>query len=215
MRAQLSNRAVVAIGAAGLVLLVVALWFLVVSPKRKQATDLESEVAAARTQLTQRKAELANPSAAVTLRTSDVFRLAKALPEDANVAAVVLDIDRLASARGLALEGILPTAVVPVTGYYAQPLTVTVQGRFGDVSGFLGDLRELVTVKNRKLFVRGRLYSVTEVKLGKPEGTAAFPAVRAAILLHAFGLMANVPAIPTTPESTSPPTNTTAAGATP
>ena len=57
----------------------------------------------------------------MTVRTSDVFRLAKALPEDANVAAVMLDVDRLAARHGLTLEGFQPTAQIPVTGYYAQP----------------------------------------------------------------------------------------------
>ena len=87
-----------------------------------------------RAELTQKKSELASPSAAVTVRTSDVFRLAKALPEDTNVAAAMLDVDRLAARHGLTLEGFQPTAQIPVQGYYAQPVTVTVQGRFGKVS---------------------------------------------------------------------------------
>jgi len=218
---KLSNRSVVALGGAALALVLFALWFLVVSPERSQAKDLEADVAAATAELDQKKADLARPSAAMTVRASDVFRLAKALPEGANVAGVILDVDRLASAHGLTLEGFQPTAVIPVTGYYAQPLTITVQGRFGDVSSLLAELRELVTVKKGRLFVRGRLYSVSEVRLGKPEGEGkAFPVVRAGILLNAFGFMPGVPATttPATPEgqSTTPSSDgTSAAGATP
>jgi len=217
---KLSNRSTVAIAAAVLALAVVGLWFLVVSPKRSEAASLKGEVAAAQTELAHRKAELARPSAAVTVRASDVFRLAKALPEDANVAGVILDVDRLAAAHGLKLEGFQPAVVIPVTGYYAQPLTVTVQGRFGDVSKFLSDLRGLVAVKNGRLVVFGRLYSVTEVRLGKPDGEVTYPVVRAGILLNAFGFTPGVPAAPTTttPEgdTTTPSTDgTSAAGATP
>lgn len=220
MSGKLSNRSAVALGGAALALVLVALWFLVVSPERSQAKGLEADVVAARAELDQKKADLARPSAAVTVRASDVFRLAKALPEGANVAGVILDVDRLASAHGLTLEGFQPTAVIPVTGYYAQPLTVTVQGRFGDVSSFLKELRELVSVKKGRLFVRGRLYSVSEVRLGKPDGEVKYPVVRAGVLLNAFGFLPGVPTTttPATPEgeSTTPSSDgTSAAGATP
>jgi type IV pilus assembly PilO-like protein len=213
---NLSTRAQLGLGGAALALVVLALWFVVVSPKRSEAANLEAEVAAAQADLNQRKADLARPSAAVTVRASDVFRLAKALPEDGNVAGVILDVDRLAASHGLTLEGLQPTAVIPVTGYYAQPLTVTVQGRFGAVSRFLSDLRQLVTVKKGRLSVRGRLYSVSEVRLGRPEGEAKFPVVRAGVVLNAFGFMQGVPApaTPATPETTTP-SGSTAAGATP
>jgi Tfp pilus assembly protein PilO len=215
---KLSNRSAVAVGCAAFVVVVAALWFLLVSPERSQAKTLEADVAAAQAELDEKKAALANPSAAVTVRASDVFRLAKALPEDANVAGVILDVNRLAKTHKLTLEGFQPTAVVPVTGYYAQPLTVTVQGRFGDVSKFVTELRDLVRVKNGRLSVQGRLYSVSEVRLAKPEGKAVFPVVRAGVLLNAFGFMPGVPATTITPEtdSTTPSTDgTTAAGATP
>ena len=104
-------------------------------------------------------------------------------------------------------------------GYYAQPLTVTVQGRFGNVSGFLTDIRDLVSVKHGRLLVNGRLYSVSEVRLGKPD-QKTFPVVRAGVILNAFGFMAGAPTTttPVTPESdsTTPSSDgTSAAGATP
>ncbi len=220
MRANVSNRTAIALGGAALALVLLGLWFVVVSPKRSEAAKLQSDVAAAEAELAQKKADLANPSAALTVRTSDVFRLAKALPEDANVAAVMLDVDRLAARHGLTLEGFQPTVQIPVTGYYAQPLTLTVQGRFGKVSRFLGDVRKLVTVKKGRLVVDGRLYSVTEVRLTRPEGEdVQFPVVRAGITLNAFGFTPGVP--PTFPDatvtdSTTPSADgTSAAGATP
>ncbi len=219
MSGKLSNRSAVAVGGAALFLVLVALWFFLVSPKRSEASNLKTELATAQTELDQKKADLANPSAAVTVRASDVFRLAKALPEDSNMAGVILDVDRLARAHKLTLEGFQPTAVIAMPGYYAQPLTVTVQGRFGDVSGFLTDVRDLVSVKHGRLLVNGRLYSVSEVRLGKPD-EETFPIVRAGVILNAFGFAAGAPATttPLTPEtdSTTPSSDgTSAAGATP
>jgi hypothetical protein len=217
MTANLSNRTKVAVGGAAVALLILALWFVVVSPKRSDAVKLESEVATAQADLEQRKADLAQPSAAVTVRASDGFRLAKALPEPANVAGVMLDVDRLARAHGLKIEDFLPTAVIPVTGYYAQPLTIGVEGRFGDVSKFVRDLRELVTVKKGRLVVKGRLYSVTEVRLGKADD-AEFPVVKAGVVLNASGALPTVPAAAPVAEgeTTTPSTDgTSAAGATP
>jgi hypothetical protein len=222
MRDNVSSRTALALGGAALLLVLVGLWFLVVSPKRSEASDLKNEVAAAQQQLEERKAALARPSAAVTVRASDVYRLAKALPESSNVAGVILDLSQLAKRHGLTLEGFQPTAAIPLTGYYAQPLTVTVQGRFGDVSKFLSDVRELVRVKRGRLVVNGRLYSVSEVRLGKPEGDKSYPIVRAGILMNAFGLLQGVPATPTSTtdsaesDSTTPTTDgATAVGATP
>ena len=82
-------------------------------------------------------------------------------------------------------------------------------------------MRKLVTVKKGRLVVDGRLYSVTEVRLSRPEGEdVQFPVVRAGILLNAFGFTPGVP--PTLPrrrpatETTTPSADgTSAAGATP
>lgn len=220
MNGKLSNRSAVAVGGGVLLLVLVAFWFLVVSPKRSEASDLKTELATAQTELDQKKADLANPSAAVNVRPSDVFRLTKALPQDSNMAGVILDVDRIARTHKLTLEGFQPTAAIPMSGYTVQPLTVTVQGRFGDVSKFLKDVRDLVTVKHGRLFVNGRLYSVSEVRLGKPD-VGTFPIVRAGVILNAYGFAVGAPATttPTTPgtDSTTPSSDgtTSAAGATP
>ena len=92
------------------------------------------------------------------------------------------------------------------------------QGRFGDISRFLGDLRALVTVRKSRLDARGRLYSVTRVEMKEPENAKKFPIVQAKVTLNAYSFSAPVPAPApdpsTTPEGT-PPSGTVAAGVTP
>ncbi len=123
MSGKLSNRSAVAFGGAALALVLLALWFLVVSPERSQAKSLEADVAAAQAELDQKKADLARP-----FRRRDGAR-ERRLPacQGASRGRQRRRSDpRRRSARvertGLTLEGFQPTAVIPVTGYYAQPL---------------------------------------------------------------------------------------------
>jgi len=65
-----SRQGMLAAGAAALALVLVAGWFLVVSPKRTRADELKAEVAAAQSELAQKRAELARPSCPGTRRMS-------------------------------------------------------------------------------------------------------------------------------------------------
>ena len=97
-----------------------------------------------------------------------------------------------------------------------HPLSVVVQGRFGDVSRFLGDVRTLVTVRKGRLDSRGRLYSVSQVDVSRARLDKKFPVVKATVTLNAYAFSAPVPATPapsTTPDPSS--NGTVAAGATP
>ena len=85
---------------AGAVALVLAAsWFLLVSPKKDKVAELDTTIAAKQAELAQKKAALAQPSAAVKVRASDLFRLTKALPDQTDMAGVILDVNRIASAN--------------------------------------------------------------------------------------------------------------------
>ena len=204
--------------AAGGLLVLLALWFLLVSPQRAKATELTADVAAARAQVVERKTALATPAADVTVRPSDLYRLTKALPDDTNMSGIVLDLNRIAAQNQLTFVSITPAPQVLGTGYVRLPLDVVVQGRFRNISSFLGDLRTLVSVRGKRLDARGRLYSVSSVNITSPDSPAKFPFVKAALKLNAYAFSAPVPATPAPDPSTSTDTSsdgTVAAGATP
>lgn len=212
-----SPRARVGLGVAGGLLLVAAIWLLLVSPQRSKATELGLQLESSRAELSQRRAALATPSANVTVKPGDIYRLTKALPNETNMAGILLDVNRLAGRNALAFRSITPSPQVAGTGFTQQPLVVVVQGRFGDVSRFLGDLRSLVSVRHKRLDARGRLYSVTQVEMGTPAGEKKFPTVQANVTLVAYAFSAPPPAA-AVPPSTSTDTSssgTVAAGATP
>jgi hypothetical protein len=211
-----------AAAAAGLIVLA-AMWFLLVAPQRSKAQALNAEIATSKTELAQRRLALVNPSANVTVRPGDLFRLTKALPDDGNMPGILLDVNRLAKLNGLQFQSLTPQAQIPGTGYVDQPIVVGLQGRFGDVSRFLGNLRSLVSVRHGRLDARGRMYSVSHVEIGAPDGAGSFPIVAAKVTVDAYTFSAPAPTTPATgDQSTTTPTTTTpsssgtvAAGATP
>ncbi|MEI7760703.1 MAG: type 4a pilus biogenesis protein PilO [Thermoleophilia bacterium] len=204
---------------AGGLLVLLACWLLVIAPERSKATDLKSQVAIARAELLVRRAAVANPSVAVTVRPADLFRLMKALPNATDMPGILLDLNRLAGRNDLAFDSVTPAPEVLGIGYTKQPLAVILQGRFADVSRFLGELRRLVSVRGGRLDARGRLYSVSRIDLSAPAGAAKFPLVRANVLLNAYAFSAppatppGTPGVSPTPDSSSG--GTVAAGVTP
>jgi Tfp pilus assembly protein PilO len=212
-----TTRGKIGLAVAGGVLLVVAAWFLIVSPQRSKASELATQIAASQDELEQRRGDLAKPAAAVTVKPSDLYRLTKALPNDTDMPSILIDVDRTARQNHLSFTSLTPSPQVLGTAYIAQPVIVVVQGRFGALSRFLGDLRRLVTVREGRLDARGRLYSISGVDITAPDAGSTFPVVKATVTLNAYSYNSTPPAPAATP-STSTDTSssgTVAAGATP
>ena len=79
-------------------------WFLLVSPQRSKATDLETQLDGVAGELLQRRPALAQPSASVTVKPSDLYRLTKALPDETDMAGILLDVNRLAGRNELDVQ---------------------------------------------------------------------------------------------------------------
>lgn len=212
-----SPKGKIGITVAGGLLLVAAVWFLLVAPQRSKATDLGAQVATTQDELAKRRLALASPSASVTVKPGDLYRLTKALPNEIDMSGIVLDVNRIAGRNALEFRSIAPSAQVIGTGYVQQPLAVVVQGRFANVSRFLGELRSLVSVRGGRLDARGRLYSVSQVDMSAPTEGKTFPAVQAKVTLNAYVFSAPAPTSTTDPSTTTDtsPSGTVAAGATP
>jgi Tfp pilus assembly protein PilO len=208
-----SQNGIIAATLGGIALVVAAIWFLAVTPQHSKAARLDSDISAVQTKIAQRKAALAAPSAQVHVRASDLYRLTKAMPDQTDMAGIILALNRLATANGLSFEGIQPGAIVAQAGFNAQPVTVTLEGRFSAVSSFLRKLRRLVDVHKRALLASGRLFSVDQIDFAQPTGTKGFPAVKATITIDAFMFVGAVPSAPST-TTPSAPSGTVAAGAT-
>jgi len=209
-----SKVGVAAVGAATAVVIMAAGWFLLVKPKQNDAKTLDAKIATVEQSIAARRAELARPKAEIRVRPSDLYRLSKALPGNPDIAGVMLEINRLAGLHKITFRSITSEPPVPTTSYMVHPFEVTLEGRFGNVSSFLGDLRKLVRVKKQVLDVRGRLFAVDTLALSKPDGEKKFPTVKAVVTLDAFNFTGGAAAAPgtsTTADSTDATTQTSPA----
>jgi Tfp pilus assembly protein PilO len=181
----LSPRALAGLAAAAVLLFAAVAWFLVVSPKRADASSAGADLAAAELRLSEAQAALLTPRGATT-STSDVLRLTKAMPSSDDQAGLVLELTRLARASGLTLESITPQEPVEGAGGPTTiPVAVVVNGRYHDIARFVKRTRLLVSVENGTVSARGRLLSVRSVSLVESD-TEQYPELDATVELDAY-----------------------------
>lgn len=221
MRARvesLSPRALAALAAAAVLLFTAVVWFLVVSPKRADASSAATELVAAEKRLANAEAAVLGPRTAGA-STTDILKLTKAMPSSEDQAGLVLELTRLARASGVTLEGIAPQEPVAIAGSPTTiPVSVVVNGRYHDVTRFVERVRLLVTVDGGRVAARGRLLAVKSVALVEAD-TEKYPQLDATVELDAYvydGPVAPVEIpVPVTEEETSTTSGSTAAGAGP
>jgi Tfp pilus assembly protein PilO len=201
---------------------------MLVAPQGKQALAVQAQVDAQNTQIFQRKAQL-RTTHAPTIRTADVFKLSRAMPDATDMPGIILAISDVARSAGIGFELIEPVLAVPPTAYGASWSPVRIHLRFnGDfygLSDFLYRLRTMVAVHDGTLQADGRLLNVDAVNFSvSPD---KFPQISAELFLDAYtygnAVAAATPPPTPTPGADSSSTDSsstatdgaTAAGATP
>ena len=205
LRERISREVAVAVVAVALVAVALLGYFALIAPKRAEAADLESQIAATRQVL---EVVRSSPKTASAARPkSDLRRIARAMPQRIDMARVVLDLNRLARKAGVRLDGITPQPAVTQGAYQAIPIELTVRGRFFGLTSFLRSLRTQATVKNGEVKGPGRLYSVEGVSL--LEGEPSFPQILAAVRISTFFGATVAPAAGSAAQGTTTGTTTT------
>ncbi|MFL5823361.1 MAG: type II secretion system protein GspM [Solirubrobacteraceae bacterium] len=93
----------------GIVGVIAACWLLVISPKRDQASHLETQIQTVQTSLSSAQSELSQAEAArSTFRSSyaTLVRLGEAVPTDDNVPSLIYQIQSAASSTGVDFRGL-------------------------------------------------------------------------------------------------------------
>lgn len=204
-RKKLSPAATAGIG-IGVTLVIAAVgWFLLISPQRSRASEIEDEIAAVEVQIVQARQAAEQAENAQPVRTADLFRLTKAMPSDNDIAGVLLELSKTAGETGIVFEQIIPGATVAAGTFRAQPIELVFTGNFYSLSDFLYRLRNLVSVQQGELFANGRLFSVD--KLQFVEADTRFPNIRA--LLTVSALLYGTSGEPPPPPASAPTTTDT------
>ena len=213
--AALSPRALRGL-AVGIVLLYgLAMWLLLVSPKRAEVASAGADVTAAELRLAEAQAAANRPGGG-GVPVSDVFRLAKAMPESDDQPSLVLEISRLAERSGVTLQTIAPQAPAAGAGGATMiPVAVTVGGSYREISRFLRHTRTLVTVRDGELRATGRLFTVQSIGLVESVSDG-FPKLDATVTLNAYVYDGPIlpPDVPAEPEEDDVSTGSSAAGGT-
>jgi type IV pilus assembly PilO-like protein len=181
---KLSPRATAGLGIGGVLVVLLASWFLLISPQHSRAADLDKQIADVETQVSQARSAQMDAASFKPVRGADLFRLTKAMPSDTDMSGVLLELSRVASETGIVFESITPGATTPVGAFRVQPIGVVFTGDFYSLSDFLYRLRNLVSVQKGRLIANGRLFAVDKFQF--VEGDGGFPQIKAALTVTAF-----------------------------
>ncbi len=196
----------------GVVVLLAALaagWFLVIQPKRQQASKLATQLTSAQAELSSIQAQVAGDEAAKSSFAKNyttLARLGEAVPANDNVPSLVYQLQNAASGakvdfRGLTLNpasssssttpttsssasqaataALPPGAAVGEAGFPIEPFTFTFQGNFFHLSNFFRRLQQFVVANNNAVSVSGRLMTLNAISLQAAQ--AGFPQITATI----------------------------------
>jgi hypothetical protein len=189
----------VVVGLAGLLLAVL--------PQTSKASHLDTQIASLQTKLVSLHAR---PQRGPAIGAADLFSLARAMPDTADMPGIILDLSHASARSGAQLLTITPGAPLAQTdGSQALPITVVIGGSWTQVAAFLRALRLDVHLKGQKLKVGGRLFVADSVQLTGASGNKQ--EVQASLVLNAFTYgVAPVVTLSTDPTATT--TTTTTSG---
>jgi Tfp pilus assembly protein PilO len=187
----LSRERQVALICAGLLLVAVLGYFVLVSPKRSTAHKLSTETAQVEQQIERNRASSLGRNLPA-IRSADVFRLTKAMPDNADVPDLILELNQLAVAAGISFDEIAPQAPTSDNTYEIHPISLTFSGNFYSLADFLFRVRNLVRVHDQKLATTGRMLAVSGVTFS--EGDQKFPQIKAVLTVDSF-VLSSAPAV--------------------
>ena len=213
MKKQLPLTPVIA--AALLIVAVVAFWLLI-HPKRSEIGRLSDDIEQLENQVRLATVNARKNDPVVRIRVADLFALAKAMPDVEDMPGVILEINSVASSAGIEFVSIAPdTPTTTDAGYRVLPIALQFEGNYYDLTDFLFRLRNLVSVRDGRLAVHGRLFTLDQLDFH--EGPGGFPQIEANLTLAAYvyGKPATTPASGTATTPTAPSESAAPAGGTP
>ena len=203
---RINGRLAVLIAIVGLLVLVLAGWFVLLSPQVSNAAALDTQIDDASIKLEATETFMRSPEAHQSVR--DLRRLRVALPDDVEMSEILRQLAWASRKSGVRIDCITPSAPAPSAGAQAVPIALSVQGRYFRLAKFMNLLRAQAGVKDGKVHASGRLYAIDNVSLSKGDKGG----VSATLALNAFVYgSAPTPAPGSTTGATSTGTATTTA----
>ena len=200
--------------AIALLIIVVVGYFLLIQPKQARGAALDDQIADLETKLLVAETPKTS-SPKVQIDVADVFRLAKAMPDNDDMPGIILELNSIAVSAGVKFVAIQPGAAITKGAYDAIPITLTFEGNYYDLTDFLYRMRNLVSVRDGVLEATGRLYTLDALDLHEAED--GFPQIQAVLTVSAYSFgtaVAPAPGTPAAQTTTTATTGTTTTGTT-
>jgi Pilus assembly protein, PilO len=202
----------VLVGAAGLLVLLAGMYFLVL-PQGHKAKHLTAQIASTEAQIVTARA-LAAQRPEQRIHVADLFKVVEAMPDDPDMTGIIFQLQQTASEAGVKFDSIQPQAAVAGAGYNAQPIDLTFNGNYYSLTDFLFRLRKLVNVHRGTLDATGRLFAVGRLDFAPAD--KGFPAISATVRVNAYAYIPVTPGIATAPPTIdTPSSDAVASGVTP
>jgi Tfp pilus assembly protein PilO len=219
--------------AVPLIAALVAVWFLVLSPKQDQLKTLDAQVATLQGSIQSQQAAISGGIQARKHFSRDYHRLVvagKAVPVEDETASLLVQINRAAGAAHVGFQGISQGAgatgaaassdpaatATTASGLQTTPYTLTFTGNFLEIADFLSRIDGLVKPKGDRIASNGQLTTVDNVTLAEDQ-THGFPVLMATIGVTTYLASPSADAasgqsgaapVGTAPTSTTPTTST-------
>jgi len=179
----MSQQAQAALVAGALILVTVLGYFVLISPKRSTANDLKKQTSEVQAQINKNRSS-GFSQALPAVRAANVFRIAKAMPNQVEMPNIILQLSQLAQDSGITFDQVSPGVTNAVAGavgpttpdttdpFAAEPIEVTFTGSFYDLLAFLQRVRNLVRVDNGRLDATGRLFDISDIEYCQQTNTS-------------------------------------------
>ncbi len=188
MRAR--GREIYIIAGVVAVVLIVAWYFLLFSPKQSEKSDLETQIDTQRTTLATAQQEvvrLESYKKTAPQSRAEIVRLGKALPQTEGIPSLIIELTRTADASGVDLTTITRGTTTPGTPYGVQSVSIQVVGRFFDVEDFVYRLENYVAFRNANFRATGRLLELANLNIqAGSTSDGSVPPVTTSIDLNAY-----------------------------
>ena len=100
MKPRVPQPALIALIAVGFVLAALGGWFLLINPQRSHASEIETQIADTNDAIAAARALTLEAKKGAKIRVADLYRLTKAMPDQVDMAGIVLELNQVAEDSG-------------------------------------------------------------------------------------------------------------------
>jgi Tfp pilus assembly protein PilO len=185
------------LSALAVVVVVAVGWFMLISPQRTKADQVDTQRAAVDSELATDRVLVSKPSQTKTKTTLAAAK--RALPDAPQVSEILRQLAGFAATSRTEIESITPSAAVAGTGAQTIPISLQFRGRYFGLQQLLRLMRTSASSTGAKITATGRLYTVDSISFG---GASDDGVITATIKLNAF-VYSPAPVVPSTTATAS------------